>query len=455
MHPSAMFDPALLKKYPLRGPRYTSYPTAPNFTPWFKHSDFVKAIEQSENKHVSLYVHIPFCHNLCYYCGCNKIVTQLQSKANLYLTHLIEEIKQQASLIGAKKVTHLHLGGGTPNFLTNEQLLYLVNELQTHFYFATDAQMSIEVDPRNMTVERVDAMADMGFNRLSIGLQDIDETVQKAINRVQSTELIAALVARAKERHFRSVNLDLIYGLPYQTQESFSKTLEAVHAMQVERVSLFSYAHLPERFAAQRKLSVDALPNTEQKLALMQLAIEKLTEFGYQFIGIDHFALPSDELAQAQQDRTLTRNFQGYTCTENTDLIGLGVTAISAVGDSYSQNQKDLAAYYYAIEHEKSALEKGVKLTKDDQIRRQVISDIMCHAMVDKTAISLRFNIEFDRYFADELPKLNGFIDDDLVANLPHAVLISDRAQLVLRSICMVFDAYLGLKTRQKFSATI
>ena len=455
MHPSVTLDPALLDKYPLRGPRYTSYPTAPNFTPSFKQADFLKAAAQSDNNNLSLYVHIPFCHYLCYYCGCNKIVTQLQTKANVYLNHLIEEIKQQAEQFGAKAVTHLHFGGGTPNFLTDDQLLQLMNELKTHFYFTTDAQISIEIDPRDMTVERIDAMADMGFNRLSIGLQDTDPKVQKAINRVQSTELIASLVARAKERQFRSVNLDLIYGLPHQTPESFANTLEAVHAMQVERVSLFSYAHLPERFAAQRKLSVETLPNAEQKLALMHLAVDKLTQFGYQFIGIDHFALPNDELALAQQDNSLMRNFQGYTTGQNTDLLGLGVSAISAVGDSYSQNQKGLADYYYAIEHQKSALEKGLTLSKDDRIRRRVISDIMCNSMVDKTAISVCFNIDFDEYFASELRGLTMFIKDGLMLDLPHALYIQPKAQLLLRSICMAFDAYLGLDTQQTFSATI
>ncbi|WP_158769025.1 oxygen-independent coproporphyrinogen III oxidase [Paraglaciecola sp. L1A13] len=455
MHSSVIFDSALLKKYPARGPRYTSYPTALNFTPKFGKPDLLKAIEQSNNKTLSLYVHIPFCHKLCYYCGCTKVVTRLQSKADVYLDYLIKEVEIQAQYMGHKPVTRVHLGGGTPNFLNDIQLKRLIDGLKKHFNFTSDAELAIEVDPRDMTCERIDTMADIGFNRLSIGLQDIDPKVQKAINRVQSTELIEALVTRAKARNFRSVNLDLIYGLPFQTPESFANTLEAVHKMQVERVSLFSYAHLPERFAAQRKLPADALPNAEQKLVLMRLAIETLCSYGYQFIGIDHFALPTDELAKAQHNKTLTRNFQGYTTEADSDLLGLGVSAISAIGDSYSQNHKDINGYYYSIEHDKAAPEKGLVLSKDDHIRQHVISDIMCNLTVDKAAISLKFGIDFDKYFADEIDKLRPFIEDQMVVNLSHAICIAYKAQLLLRHICMVFDVYLGLATRQKFSATI
>lgn len=445
----------LLHKYPSRGPRYTSYPTALHFSPKFSTRDLCRAIHVSKNKTLSLYVHIPFCHSLCYYCGCNKIVTRLQSKADIYLDYLLKEIAQQAELLGHKPVSQLHLGGGTPNFLTDAQLQRLIDGLKAHFNFTDDAQLSIEIDPRNMNTQRIDNFAKMGFNRLSIGLQDTDPTVQEAINRVQSSELIGSLINRAKEQAFRSINLDLIYGLPFQTTDTFARTLEFVHKMQVERVSLFSYAHLPERFAAQRKLTLDALPNREQKFRLMRQAVETLCGYSYQFIGIDHFALASDELAKAQQNKALGRNFQGYTTDSQSDLLGLGVSAISALGNSYSQNHKDLAGYYYSIEHEGSALEKGLTLRKDDLIRQRVISDIMCNSMLDKTAISLAFNIDFDQYFADELQQLAPFIDDGLLTNLPYAVIVAPKAQLLLRSICMVFDAYLPLATGQKYSATI
>ncbi|QHJ11391.1 Oxygen-independent coproporphyrinogen III oxidase [Paraglaciecola mesophila] len=448
-------DFTLLHKYPSRGPRYTSYPTALHFSPKFSTWDLRRAIHLSNNKTLSLYVHIPFCHRLCYYCGCNKIVTRLQSKADIYLDYLLKEIAQQAELLGHKPVTQLHLGGGTPNFLTDAQLQRLIDSLKAHFNFTDDAQLSIEIDPRNMTQARIDIMANMGFNRLSIGVQDTDSTVQHAINRVQSNDSIERFITRAKEQGFRSINLDLIYGLPFQTPDTFARTLAFVHKMKVERVSLFSYAHLPERFAAQRKLAKDALPNSEQKFHLMRQAIETLCGYGYQFIGIDHFALASDELAKAQQNKVLGRNFQGYTADSQSDLLGLGVSAISALGNSYSQNHKDLAGYYYSIEHEGSALEKGLTLRKDDLIRQRVISDIMCNSMLDKTAISLTFNIDFDQYFADELQQLAPFIEDALVTNLPYAVIIAQRAQLLLRSICMVFDAYLGMATGQKYSATI
>lgn len=448
-------DFTLLHKYPSRGPRYTSYPTALNFSPRFAAQDLRRAIEMSKNKTLSLYVHIPFCHRLCYYCGCNKIVTRLQSKADIYLDYLLKEIALQAEVLGHKPVTQLHLGGGTPNFLTDAQLQRLVDGLKGHFNFTDDAQLSIEIDPRNMTPQRIDSMAKMGFNRLSIGIQDTDPTVQEAINRVQSSELIERLIKRAKEKGFRSINLDLIYGLPFQTPDTFARTLDFVHKMQIERVSLFSYAHLPERFAAQRKLATDALPNSEQKFQLMRQAVETLCANGYQFIGIDHFALPSDELAKAQQNKVLGRNFQGYTTDNQSDLLGLGVSAISALGNSYSQNHKDLAGYYYSIEHQGSALEKGLTLSKDDLIRQRVISDIMCNSMLDKTTISLAFEIDFDQYFADELQQLTPFVEDGLVTNLPYAVIVAPKAQLLLRSICMVFDAYLGLATGQKYSATI
>ncbi|MGY8898389.1 MAG: oxygen-independent coproporphyrinogen III oxidase [Paraglaciecola sp.] len=448
-------DFTLLHKYPSRGPRYTSYPTALNFSPRFAAQDLRRAIEMSKNKTLSLYVHIPFCHRLCYYCGCNKIVTRLQSKADIYLDYLLKEIALQAEVLGHKPVTQLHLGGGTPNFLTDAQLQRLVDGLKAHFNFTDDAQLSIEIDPRNMTPQRIDSMAKMGFNRLSIGIQDTNPTVQEAINRVQSSELIERLINRAKQKGFRSINLDLIYGLPFQTPDTFARTLDFVHKMQVERVSLFSYAHLPERFAAQRKLATDTLPNSEQKFHLMRQAVETLCANGYQFIGIDHFALPSDELAKAQQNKVLGRNFQGYTTDSRSDLLGLGVSAISALGNSYSQNHKDLAGYYYSIEHQGAALEKGLTLSKDDLIRQRVISDIMCNSMIDKTTISLAFEIDFDQYFADELQQLTPFVEDGLVTNLPYAVIVAPKAQLLLRSICMVFDAYLGLATGQKYSATI
>ena len=448
-------DFTLLHKYRSRGPRYTSYPTALNFSPRFAAQDLRRAIEMSKNKTLSLYVHIPFCHRLCYYCGCNKIVTRLQSKADIYLDYLLKEIALQAEVLGHNPVTQLHLGGGTPNFLTDAQLQRLVDGLKAHFNFTDDAQLSIEIDPRNMTPQRIDSMAKMGFNRLSIGIQDTNPTVQEAINRVQSSELIERLINRAKQKGFRSINLDLIYGLPFQTPATFARTLDFVHKMQVERVSLFSYAHLPERFAAQRKLAIDALPNSEQKFHLMRQAVETLCANGYQFIGIDHFALPSDELAKAQQNKVLGRNFQGYTTDSRSDLLGLGVSAISALGNSYSQNHKDLAGYYYSIEHQGSALEKGLTLSKDDLIRQRVISDIMCNSMLDKTTISLAFEIDFDQYFADELQQLTPFVEDGLVTNLPYAVIVAPKAQLLLRSICMVFDAYLGLATGQKYSATI
>jgi len=456
MQTSQFFDEKLLNKYNTAGPRYTSYPTALEFHDKFSQPDLIKAIEQSPNRKLSLYVHIPFCHSLCYYCGCNKVITRHRSKADTYLAFLAQEIASRAPLFNNYTIKQLHWGGGTPSFLTHEQISKLVNLLKEKFNFADKVEMSIEIDPREIELNLADHLYSLGFNRMSIGVQDIDEKVQKTINRVQSTKFIEQFISHAKNVGFKSINIDLIYGLPHQTIETFTRTLDKAKEMDVDRISLFSYAHIPARFAAQRKLRNEWLPSVNQKFALMRLAIEKLCGYGYEFIGMDHFAKPNDELSIAQKNGTLHRNFQGYTTKGGCDLLGLGVSSISDIGNVYSQNVKDLKTYYNAIETKQHALEKGVSLTQDDVIRGEVIRELMCNLLVDKKNISQKYNIDFDDYFKNDLPLLSTFINDGLVVNNKQHIQINQKARLLVRNICMTFDIYMKKHiNQQRFSRVI
>lgn len=456
MQVSQFFDPQLLNKYNTSGPRYTSYPTALEFHDDFKHADFIQAIQNSPNRELSLYVHIPFCHTLCYYCGCNKVITRHRDKADIYLEYLAEEIALQAPLFSEYKVKQLHWGGGTPSFLTHSQITKLVSLLKEKFDFSDDLEMSIEIDPREIEMDLAEHLFSLGFNRLSLGVQDLDLKVQKAINRVQSTQFIGDFIAHAKQVGFSSINIDLIYGLPHQTLENFAKTLDKANEWDVDRISLFSYAHLPSRFAAQRKLRDEWLPNTELKFALMKLAIETLCNYGYDFIGMDHFAKPNDELSIAQSNGSLHRNFQGYTTKGGCDLLGLGVSSISAIGNSFSQNIKDLKPYYQAIDNQKHAQERGVSLSQDDIIRGDVIRELMCNLFLDKQKINTKYNINFDDYFYDDISLLATFIDDGLVVNTENTIEVNQKARLLIRIICMSFDAYMKKHiNQQRFSRVI
>lgn len=456
MQVSQFFDPQLLNKYNTSGPRYTSYPTALEFHDDFKHADFIQAIQNSPNRELSLYVHIPFCHTLCYYCGCNKVITRHRDKADIYLEYLAEEIALQAPLFSEYKVKQLHWGGGTPSFLTHPQITKLVSLLKEKFDFSDDLEMSIEIDPREIEMDLAEHLFSLGFNRLSLGVQDLDLKVQKAINRVQSTQFIGDFIAHAKQVGFSSINIDLIYGLPHQTLENFAKTLDKANEWDVDRISLFSYAHLPSRFAAQRKLRDEWLPNTELKFALMKLAIETLCNYGYDFIGMDHFAKPNDELSIAQSNGSLHRNFQGYTTKGGCDLLGLGVSSISAIGNSFSQNIKDLKPYYQAIDNQKHAQERGVSLSQDDIIRGDVIRELMCNLFLDKQKINTKYNINFDDYFYDDISLLATFIDDGLVVNTENTIEVNQKARLLIRIICMSFDAYMKKHiNQQRFSRVI
>lgn len=451
-----VWDQEILNKYNYSGPRYTSYPTALEFHEAFTVSDYDMACTQYPERPLSLYVHIPFCHKLCYYCGCNKVITRHSHKADEYLDVIEHEIRQRAALLNGREVTQLHFGGGTPTFLSKTQITRLMMILRDEFNFTADAEISIEVDPREIELDVLDHLRNEGFNRLSIGVQDFNKEVQKLVNREQDEEFIVAMVQRAKELGFRSTNLDLIYGLPKQTQALFAETLKQVLEMKPGRLSVFNYAHMPQLFAAQRKIKDEDLPKAEEKMAILQDTIETLTGAGYQFIGMDHFALPEDELAVAQREGVLHRNFQGYTTQGECDLVGFGVSAISMVGDSYAQNQKELKKYYAQVNDLRHALWKGVALDNDDLLRREVIKQLICNFKLDKTMIESEFAVDFNRYFKEDLELLQTFINDDLVEVDDKEIRVTLRGRLLIRNICMCFDKYLRAKARQQqFSRVI
>ncbi|MDN3632349.1 oxygen-independent coproporphyrinogen III oxidase [Vibrio lentus] len=451
-----VWDQEILNKYNYSGPRYTSYPTALEFHEAFTVADYDMACTQYPERPLSLYVHIPFCHKLCYYCGCNKVITRHSHKADEYLDVIEHEIRQRASLLNGREVTQLHFGGGTPTFLTKAQITRLMLILRDEFNFTADAEISIEVDPREIELDVLDHLRSEGFNRLSIGVQDFNKEVQKLVNREQDEEFIIAMVQRAKELGFRSTNLDLIYGLPKQTQALFAETLKQVLEMKPGRLSVFNYAHMPQLFAAQRKIKDEDLPEPKEKMAILQDTIETLTGAGYQFIGMDHFALPEDELAVAQREGILHRNFQGYTTQGEADLIGFGVSAISMVGDAYAQNQKELKKYYAQVNDLRHALWKGVALDSDDLLRREVIKQLICNFKLDKTMIESEFSVNFNRYFKEDLGLLKTFINDELVEVDDKEIRVTLRGRLLIRNICMCFDKYLRAKARQQqFSRVI
>ncbi|CAK1774367.1 coproporphyrinogen III dehydrogenase [Vibrio crassostreae] len=451
-----VWDQEILNKYNYSGPRYTSYPTALEFHEAFTVADYDMACTQYPERPLSLYVHIPFCHKLCYYCGCNKVITRHSHKADEYLDVIEHEIRQRASLLNGREVTQLHFGGGTPTFLSKTQITRLMMILRDEFNFTADAEISIEVDPREIELDVLDHLRNEGFNRLSIGVQDFNKEVQKLVNREQDEEFIIAMVQRAKELGFRSTNLDLIYGLPKQTQALFAETLKQVLEMKPGRLSVFNYAHMPQLFAAQRKIKDEDLPEAKEKMAILQDTIETLTGAGYQFIGMDHFALPEDELAVAQREGILHRNFQGYTTQGEADLIGFGVSAISMVGDAYAQNQKELKKYYAQVNDLRHALWKGVVLDSDDLLRREVIKQLICNFKLDKTMIESEFSVNFNSYFKEDLALLQTFINDELVEVDDKEIRVTLRGRLLIRNICMCFDKYLRAKARQQqFSRVI
>ncbi|WP_369602378.1 oxygen-independent coproporphyrinogen III oxidase [Hahella sp. SMD15-11] len=454
------FDEALIRKYDLQGPRYTSYPTAVEFSETFSEEDYRKAAADSvaAGRPLSLYMHIPFCARLCYYCACNKIITKRREKAEPYLHRLYREIAWQARhFAGDRQVEQLHWGGGTPTFISPEQMRELMKVTREHFRLRDDdkGDYSIELDPREVDDETLETLREIGFNRVSLGVQDFNEKVQKAVNRIQSRELTLSVLNKARALGFRSINLDLIYGLPFQTPESFAETVDTVLEFAPDRLSVFNYAHLPERFMPQRRIQAEDLPSPRDKLTILEQTIEKLVDAGYVFIGMDHFAKADDELAVAQSKGELHRNFQGYTTHGNCDLVAMGVSSISMMDRHYYQNFHDMEGYEAAMDEGRTPIKRGVILNDDDVLRRAVIMQLICNFTLDKKAISTTFGIDFDTYFAPELDILSGMEKDGLVSLSANEIRVHDSGRLLIRGICKTFDAYLPKAEQKKFSRII
>lgn len=450
--PAVEFDADIIGKLSQSGPRYTSYPTADRFHTDFGYGQFLEAVAglrmRRSRRPLSLYVHIPFCDTICYYCGCNKIVTKDHTKAATYLGYLKQEIAMQGRLFdGMGQIEQLHFGGGTPTYLSDRQMGDLMEHLRANFDFAPDQQgeYSIEIDPRTVSAERVHSLRAQGFNRISLGVQDFDPEVQKAVNRIQPEAETRAVMDAAREAGFRSISIDLIYGLPKQSMASMERTLEQVIAADPDRIALYNYAHMPHLFKPQRRIAEADLPTPAVKLELLALCIGRLCAAGYVYIGMDHFAKPDDELAVAQRQGRLQRNFQGYSTRAESELISCGVSAISAVGATYSQNEKTLEGYYEKLDGGKLPIVRGLKLDNDDLLRRIVIQKLMCNFELSISSMEQAHPIQFARYFAAELERLKAFEADGLLTIDPHWIAVTPKGRLLIRNICMVFDRYLDL----------
>lgn len=465
MSSSIAFDAELLRRYDRPGPRYTSYPTAPVFTADFGQAELRAQARRTNDEPIprplSLYVHIPYCFSPCFYCGCNRVITRDKSRAAPYLLRLEREIERMAQLFDRdREVVQVHLGGGTPNFLSAAQIGGLMESLRGHFRLSTraDRDFSIELDPRFLEPGDIASYAAAGFTRASFGVQDFDPVVQRAVNREQSVEQTLAALAACREHGFRSVNVDLIYGLPKQTPAGFARTLDIVTAARPNRIAIYGYAHMPQVFKAQTQIEAADLPEPAAKLALLQLAIDRLAAGGYRHIGMDHFSLPSDELARAQQLGGLHRNFMGYTTHADCDLIGLGVSAISHIGDSFSQNPRDLPAWEIAIDQGLLPVWRGLALSSDDCVRADVIQQLMCHAAIDIDRIEYRYDLDFSEYFADALARLAPLETDGLVEIGARRIVATARGRLLLRIIAMCFDNHLDVNApaaRPRYSRVV
>ena len=451
----------LLRRFDVPGPRYTSYPTADRFVEAFNESDYIQALEQrrvgSMALPLSLYVHIPFCESVCYYCACNKVITRHHSRAAEYLRYLTREVELQVAHVGkGHSVSQLHLGGGTPTFLSDAELDDLMSMLRRHFTLVPGGEYSVEVDPRTVTEDRLKSLARMGFNRLSFGVQDFDPAVQKAVHRIQPAEQVFELVAAARRIGFESVNVDLIYGLPLQTPESFKRTLAQVNELRPDRIALYGYAHLPSRFKPQRRISAAELPSAGDKLTMLSMSLDALMDAGYVYVGMDHFALPNDALAVAKRQGRLHRNFQGYSTQPDCDLIALGVSAIGRIGATYSQNAKTLEEYRDLLDQGRLPIVRGLALTRDDLLRRAVIMSLMCQGEVQFESIELGHLIDFCSYFARELEVLEGLAAHGLVRLSPSGVQVTEAGWFLVRAIAMVFDKNLQVdRDRARFSKII
>ena len=452
------WDPLMIQRYNRAGPRYTSYPTAVEFTPATSDACERSALAADSDKPLSLYFHIPFCRHVCYYCGCNKIVTKHRDRAEAYLAELYREIDLKAALVDrSRPVEQLHLGGGTPTYLSDDQLRQLMTYVRQRFSLQDNesSDFSIEIDPRELGPDTLKTLRDLGFNRVSFGVQDLNERVQIAVNRVQPEEMIEAVMRDARALGFRSINIDLIYGLPHQTRSTFAETLERIIDMRPDRLSIFNYAHLPERFMPQRRINSEDLPDAPEKLAIFGTAITRLDQAGYQYIGMDHFALPDDELAIAQQKGKLHRNFQGYTTHGNCDLIGFGVSSISQIGSSFFQNQTDLGNWGEQLNKGLLPTMRQVSSTTDDLIRKTVIMSLLCHLTVKFDDLDTLFAIDSRSYLSRSTEQLREMEKDGLVTVTSEAISVTNAGRLMVRQVCMAFDAYRDENETPRFSKAI
>ena len=458
-----LMTPELLTRFDRPGPRYTSYPTADRFVEAFTAADYVQALTQRRTalafnaKPLSVYVHIPFCASLCDYCACNKIITQHPERATAYLDYLKKELALQVQHLGlGQAVSQLHLGGGTPTFLKDAELLGLMDVLKSHFHFVPGGEYSIEVDPRTVDAARLAYLAQLGFNRLSFGVQDFDPEVQAAVNRIQPAEQVFSLMAQARQIGFESINVDLIYGLHKQTPASFARTLAQINALRPDRIALYAYAHLPTRFAPQRRIHAADLPLPSDKVRMLAQSLAALQNAGYVYVGMDHFALPDDALAVAKRQGRLHRNFQGYSTQPDCDLIALGVSAIGRVGTTYSQNAKTLRAYCGLLDQGQLPVVRGLALSRDDLIRRAVIMALMCQGRFEFESINLAWLIDFKTYFKTELTHLAEMQAQGLVELSDTGVNVTPMGWFFVRGVAMSFDRYLQAQdNRTRFSNII
>ena len=459
----SFLTPELLTRFDVPGPRYTSYPTADRFVEAFSQADLHQALDLRnqglgpQNRPLSIYVHIPFCESLCYYCACNKIITKHHEKAEPYLRYLAKEVELYTSSIGmGQSVSQLHLGGGTPTFLSNDELREWMSVLKRSFNFVAGGEYSVEVDPRTVNEERLALLFELGFNRLSFGVQDFDPEVQKAVHRIQPAAQVFDLMAAARKMGFESVNVDLIYGLPKQTPESFDRTLKQVNDLRPDRIALYAYAHLPERFKPQRRILAAELPVASSKIAMLSRSLDALMNAGYVYVGMDHFALPDDALAVAKRQGRLHRNFQGYSTQPDCDLIGLGVSAIGRMGGTYSQNAKTMEEYVDMLDNGQLPIVKGLALSRDDLIRRAWIMDIMCQGHVQYDAFNEAWLIDAKKYFASEISQLESLQTQGLVELSDGGLQVTPMGWFFVRGVAMVFDKYLQAdRNRTRFSKII
>jgi oxygen-independent coproporphyrinogen-3 oxidase len=470
VYPSSelVIDPVLIRKHDISGPRYTSYPTADRFVEAFGEGSLAHRLQTraraggigAVDEPLSLYFHLPFCDTVCYYCGCNKVVTRDHSRAAKYINYLGREMALVTAHLGGSgarpRYAQLHWGGGTPTFLSREEMQELMRLTDAHFERLPGAELSLEVDPRRVEPGRMAFLAGLGFNRLSVGVQDFDARVQQAVHRIQTEEETRRVIDEARAAGMGSVNLDLIYGLPMQTLDSFNATLDKVLDIAPDRIALYSYAHLPAIFKPQRRIQAADLPSPEAKLQILTLAIGRLTRDGYVYIGMDHFARPDDELAVAQSQGRLQRNFQGYSTHAGSDMLGFGVSAIGRVGPAYYQNVKDLQGYYDAIDEGHLPVWRGIELTADDLVRRSVIQALICNFRLSIQSIELSWLIDFRKYFAEELQDLQRLAEDGLVELQPDWIVVTPKGRLLVRAVCMVFDRYLRVaQKRASYSRVI